>query len=858
MLRFVLPESFAFFVFSFAALALIICFFFTATASAQQDAAAMLNQARGQIAASQYAAAEQTLLEIISNDPGSPLRPDALQELSRAYELMNRPVEAAGALQQLYEEAPDGPMAAQALYNRARLLGNAGRREEAVLVFTLLLEKFPAHPNAVNARFQSSAILRSLSRPDEAIQLLKPLLRSDIKNDVLQASRSLADIYFQLERWYEAEAEIDKVLAAESNNDYYSELLARIFEAQGEYEKALDVYENLYVRNPNNGYYENALFKAYEQAGVLDQRIAALKKRADKTPPDMEAVRKLARLYLWQGNSLDALVQFETLVKAEPGMPEYAVTLARLYYENQWKDKARQTLERVLEKNPNHVDAWRQLGDIHHAEGRADQARAAWEKSVQFNPADLPSYLRLGSLLMGKQLFNEASGLYEQGRAALGNDMLFTQELISLYNLQMRPRDAVNEFLRMLTAGQAPPSLAANMLASITGEELRNSAFEIMQPWLSRAPDSRELLGFFAQAAAALDRMDRAHAALDAYAAAHPDEPDIFYDTARALLDVGQYAGAASLFATAADRPLPRTQQSAALMGAANAWLWANSPDTATAYLERVARDFSDTPDAPEAAFRLAGIYAEKGACAQASDLFSKLLESNPDGPYAAEALLGRSRCLISMGRYNEAETDLTTLWNMPNASRWFDEILYMQGESRFLRGIFDEAEKYYRRIAESFPESRFVNNALTRLLFITAADGVDTIAVQAFMEAEREMRFGDTESAATLFEGLSLTMAGTSLAPHALFELAGARRAQGRATDAETLCLQIADAGPDSELFAPALLQAAEIQSQLGRPRDALRTYQRLLDLDPGNFWAHVAREKVQELIPLIDQGSS
>lgn len=827
-------------------------------AAAQQDAAALLNQARSLAASHRLDEAERALLELIGNHAASPLRADALLELSRVYEQWGRIEQAAGMLRQLYDEAPDGPMAAQALYHRARLLGNAGRREDSVEVFLHLLDRFPDSASATDARFQASAILRSLGRSDDAIRILKPLLKSAIPEDALQARRSLADIYIQIKRWHEAETELEIILAAEPGNTYYLELLARALMAQADYGRALAAHEKLYALFPGNAHYENLLFEAYEKSGAIKQKIQDLEKRADAAPPDLAAVRKLARLRLWQGNSLDALVRYETLVQHEPDDPGHAVTLARLYYENQWRDKARQTLERVLERNPNHVDAWRQLGDIHHAEGRADQARAAWEKSVQFNPADQPSYLRLGGLLMSKQLLKETTDLYLEGRQALGSDLLFTQELISLYTMQMRPRDALEEYLRLLAVDQAPPGLSATMLASITSDPLRDGALDILAPWLKRAPHARALLGFHAQVAAALDRMPAALEALNAYAAAHPGEPDIFFDTARLLLDAGRYRGAASLYLAAADRPLARAQQSAALLGAANAWLWAGRPDDASSCLERIARDFPDTPDAPEAAFRLAETRAAQNRCAEAATLFSNLLNSDGSSQFAERALLGRGRCFIALARYAEAETDLTTLWNMPGASRWFDEILYLQGESRYLQGLFSEAEAFFRRIAESFPESRFVNDALTRLLFLSAAQGVDPVAAQAFMQGVREARYGDPAQAAALLEGLSVTLKGTPLAEHALFELANARRAQGDAAGAEALFLQIADAGPESELFAPALLQAADIQAATNRPRDALRSYQRLLDQDPSGFWSHVARDRVQELLPLIPNESS
>ena len=842
-----------------------------AAALAQQvpDAATLLTHARTQLNNQQPEDAEQTLLLVLSEYPDSPLAKDAKMELSRVYERMNRPEDAAAVLFELYRSEPEGPFAQQALIQRARVLQSARLNEQALDAYRLIAANYPDTSQAVNAAFQASSILRALGRIDEAADALDPVLNSAKPNERMNARRQLVDIYFQAKRFRDAEREAKIVLEDESENVYIMERLATIYESMDSPMKAAAMYEQLMEKRPGLYHYENKLFAILQEQDLLEERIEELDHAARRNPEDLAPVHMLVRIYLWQNRSLDALRELEIIVEAEPGNLNDAVLLARLYYENQWKNKAREILDRVLQIDPKFTPALQQLGDMLYAEGEKEQAIEAWKKAVNFIPGDRNAYVRLGSYVQSKQMYGEAARVYEQGRADLGDDNQFTGELMFLYRMQMRYRDALVEYLRQISNGQPVTSINQEMLTLALGEELVRETPGILEEWLKRAPDARPLRRFLTEFYAATDNFEPALAELGRFASLHPGDPDMFLEMASGLMDSGRYAHAGILFEKAVGRLATPAQRSAALMGAARAFLWNGDTSAAQSDLERLTREFPDAAEIPEALFRLAQLHAAASDCDAAMDYFNRLAQQFPGGAYASRSAMGRARCLISTGAFTDAETALNELAKAGGVDVRHDEIDFLKGEARFLRGMFDQAEPYYRKIVnppaadpgappqDTVLNSRFVNDSLERLLFINTAALVDRIQLQVYMEAVRARASGDMARAAELFEGLILTLEATPLADHARLELARTQREQGRAAEAADMFLALADSKPDQELFALALLDAGDTLQQLGRSDDAFRAYQRIIDEAPSSFWAHQAREKVGALLPAIQPES-
>lgn len=831
--------------------AIVLFVLLCAAAYAQTSAPDLLGGARTLSADGRLDDATRAYRQIIEQYPDTPPAQDAMFELSRVYERQGRLLDAASLLLQLYESDPGGALAVQALDARARSLINAGLRDDALETYQLLMRGFPDSRQAVDAAFQASALLRAAGRLDEAAQTVRPIAASADPNDALNAHRALAEVYLQAKRWYEAETEINIILKSEPQNYYFHERLAQTHAVRGNIEQAAAIYEQLTTVFPNNPHYEDLLFALLRDNKLLTKKIEELQRWKQKEPGNLDPVRRLVRLYLWMKQGVDALRELEIIVEAEPGNLNDAVTLARLYYENQWRKKARETLDRALGFDPNYTPAWQQLGDIQYADGEGAEARVSWERAAMFSPGDAASYARLGTLLTDRRLFEQATLLYEQGRDRFGAPAMFAVELINLYRIQMRSRDALDEYLALVASGQPAGVSGADMLSLAAGPDVAGEAVAIIEPWLARAPDSRPLRVFYTEVCDALGQRDAAIAELGRYASTHADEFDIFLDTAPVMQERGRYGAAAVLFEKAASRPLPRDTIAIALMGAARAYRWSGDPGAAARVLERLIAEIPDAPDMPEALFLLGSIRAADGAHADALELFRKLAAAYPESMRAAPARLAAAEALIRLGEFSQAGGELDQLYQEPAAISDLDRIEFLRGETWFLRGMFPEAEKHYRALLAKFPDSRYVNDALERLLFVNAAGGADTIQAQAFMAAVVERNLGKLDEAADLFEGMTLTLAGTPLGPYALFELANTRAAQARLDDAERLYLQLADTVSAGELFALSLLRAAEVQIKLGHTEDALRTCQRLLDTDPGSFWAHTARDLLRDLAP-------
>ncbi|MBI2429147.1 MAG: tetratricopeptide repeat protein [Ignavibacteriales bacterium] len=98
------------------------------------------------------------------------------------------------------------------------------------------------------------------------------------------------------------------VIAAFSQQDQNASMyrLAQAFEQQGEYERALQLYEDLYAKDTNNYPYFDALRRMYVQVKQYGEAIRLSDRRLRTTPFDFTLQANIGTLYAMAGKSVEA------------------------------------------------------------------------------------------------------------------------------------------------------------------------------------------------------------------------------------------------------------------------------------------------------------------------------------------------------------------------------------------------------------------------------------------------------------------------------------------------------------------------------------------------------------------------
>jgi len=807
--------------------------------------------------------------------PPAPQAPaDPAQYLQNAWQFQQqqRHDEAALAFLEVYKKFPADPGAPQALLMAAEATALAGRPADALKLYETAADKFPENIGVVNAHFKMSKLYEDLGRGEEAVNALKLVMKKSGDFEAKNAARLLVELYFRLDRVNEGQALSDRILAENPSDVQFLITLANSYELEKNYETAVRIYENVLKANRGNFSYEYKLYNVLKLGGLLDEYLERLEAEKKKNPGDLEPVRRLVRFFQWDDRSLDALVQLEIIVKREPENLSDAVSLAQHYYRNQWKSKARETLGKVLEKDGNYEPALREMGNLIFLEGDAAKAKELWGKAAFFNEGDEASYRRLAGYFLPMNLYAEAAALYEKGREYFRNDTLFAQDLAYIYERQMQKEKALREYVRLVEMNGGQQGWADSILKFAAEEGLAGAAAGLLKESMGRQPENQELKLTYGEVMMSARAEGEGVAEAVGLAGGGEGAPGFLVELAARRQRRGALGHAAALFGAAAE--IAGGHRPMALLQAGRAWLAAGDAGRAEGAFRALAGEAPGTPGVDEALSLLADIAENGGRYAEARGLYARLAAEYPASPWYEAALVGEARGAFHTGDLGKAGEAFEALAQRPGSGRSFDEIMFYRAECRFLALELDAAEKLYTQLLDQYPESRRVNDAITRMMFLEDAAEADPIQVQAFAAAEKMALEGKADSAESVLRGLAMTLEDGPLRNHArirLAELLFAGKRYGEAVDVLAGVIENkmsehklkdeahpgtrfelfakVDALPEGEPAARAGYMLAEAYFKLGRKEESLRMCQAVLDAAPGSYWARRARDLAGKL---------
>jgi tetratricopeptide (TPR) repeat protein len=386
------------------------------------------------------------------------------------------------ALQQYQAGVKDDPK--NALGYQERMIGvyNAtGRRDDALRLAKTLATENPKNP-AANEMY-ASLLLQTGSKTDLAKAL------NDLKA-LVQNTPGDAELHFDLARAYfnldEKDKALNEALDAIQNEAkrqpprpgvlFGARLVAaRIYEDQGQHQKALDQVGSVLDAQPKNA--EGRLIKsrALIAIGQGDRAQGDLESLVQENPQMNDARLQLANLYLsekqydkaaaefdhvWksnppdtrgfiglqtvklsQGHGKEAIQALEDLVAKNPKMLAYRYELAGFQatagsqimrtdpeQAKQLFQQAADNYKEILKTTANSADIWLRLGLLQRQLGQYDAALASFEQASSADPRHADSILNAGMLLeqLGKkkeavEAYNKALGIDPDNPLALNN-----------------------------------------------------------------------------------------------------------------------------------------------------------------------------------------------------------------------------------------------------------------------------------------------------------------------------------------------------------------------------------------------------------------------------------------------------
>jgi len=151
-----------------------------------------------------------------------------------------------------------------------------------------------------------------------------------------------------------------------------SEQLAKNFFDQGEYEKSLKIYQELYKSNPANSVYFNGVVSANQQLENFQEAEDLLMGRLNRSSNNPSILIELGHNYELQNKEIQANRLYDEALQSIEARPNYAYSIARGFEQYNLLEYAAKAYERAMETNEDR-NYNLQLARIYGEQGKIEE-----------------------------------------------------------------------------------------------------------------------------------------------------------------------------------------------------------------------------------------------------------------------------------------------------------------------------------------------------------------------------------------------------------------------------------------------------------------------------------------------------
>lgn len=217
---------------------------------------------------------------------------------------------------------------------------------------------------------------------DAAYDLFQHCL--SIRPDAAETYYALAAFYSSMDQDSTALLALEKAAALAPHNDTYQEQVALYYIGTRNYDRAIEVYENLYEHRRDRVDVLRILIQLYNQKKDYAKVITTVDRmeQADGPNDDLSLIRMQS--YQLMGDKDKALEALRQLSDIHPNEPSYKVMLGNWMLQNGRQDEAYAYFAAALEDDPDNQFAQSSLFDYYRTTGQ-DSAALALRNDILFN-----------------------------------------------------------------------------------------------------------------------------------------------------------------------------------------------------------------------------------------------------------------------------------------------------------------------------------------------------------------------------------------------------------------------------------------------------------------------------------------
>ena len=573
--------------------------------------------------------------------------------------------------------------------------------------------------------------------------------------------------------------------------------LARMFLLGGLADKAMELAEPGLTQDPQNAALLTVRGGAKSRLGDLPGAFEDAQAAVKLEPGNEYAVALLASLHRQQGHDERAIEVVRAGLAELPGSVDLRIVLADLELAQKHLPEAEAQLRKVIELQPAELNHRYRLAKFHMLNKNVPAAEQTLRQAVESVSNSVEAKIMLAEMLAAHQGFGQAQAQLQAFAAKDEDDTALQLAIGRFYESQGKSAEAQTTYRAVIEqADVTADGLAArNRLAAllVKRNELARAS-ELIEAVLEENPRDNDALIMRGNMALAEGDAATAIADLRAVLRDQPNAVPVMRALARAHVQNNELAIAEETLRAAAQ---------------------ANPQDR-------------------QVRMELAQLLAQSGRAAQARPILEGLVSEMPGDLAALETLV---RVHATLQDWPAARaTAQSILADRPDLPVG----LYLLGSIDEAEGKLADAEQVYRRALEVQPDAAEPLTGLVRIAVIRkmpdkalaqvekAIAGQPNNIIAHNLKGELLTARGDSQAAAVSFEQA------ISFAPHWWMPYRGLALAHLSAKR-QDMAVQTLESGFKATDGAAALgNDLASLYERLGRPNDAIRVYESMIERDP------------------------
>jgi tetratricopeptide (TPR) repeat protein len=168
------------------------------------------------------------------------------------------------------------------------------------------------------------------------------------------------------------------------------ELLGHVYQDQGNYQSAIDAFQEMAKANPDSAKRAQMLtIDVYRESHDIDRAITEAKKAVDQDPRSREATVTLALLYGEKSETAEGTHLLQGLLKGTDADQEIYLDIAQVQLRGKKFNEAEEAAEKaeqMAQDTDTRQNAWFMLGSIYERQKKYDLAEQQFRKVLEVNP----------------------------------------------------------------------------------------------------------------------------------------------------------------------------------------------------------------------------------------------------------------------------------------------------------------------------------------------------------------------------------------------------------------------------------------------------------------------------------------